>query len=153
MNSSESFAKTFTDLFSGALVSPVPKKPEELSMGHAMAIRDAIPALWQSLFAGQGQRLPADVELRLAKGEFYPEDARALRAGNWDYYAAQCDQMRQQIMDDASERRKQLERQEHEAAMARNRQWSEMTLLERMQASPVSEGSAAQARREWGISG
>ena len=153
MNSSESFVKTFTDLFPGAVVPPVPTKPEELSMSHAIAIRDANPALWQSLFAGQGQRLPADVELRLVKGEFYPEDAPALRAGNWDYYAAQCDQMRQKIMDDASERRRQLECHEHEAAMARNRQWSEMTLLERMQASPVSEASAAQARREWGISG
>ena len=32
-------------------------------------------------------------------------------------------------------------------------QWAEMSLLERMSASPVSEVAAAQAREQWGVSG
>ena len=56
-------------------------------------------------------------------------------------------------MASANERQIEASRQEHEAAMARNQQWAEMSLLERMALSPVSEAAAAQAREAWCITG
>ena len=152
-NNIEAFANTYQQCIPGTPTPPMPKKVDELSLTIQIAIRDANPGLWQAMFAGHGERLPADVEARLTAGDLLPCDGPALRKANWDGLANQCDQQREQIMDAASERQNQLARQEHEAAMARNRQWSEMTLLERMASNPVSDVAAAQAREQWGITG
>ena len=41
----------------------------------------------------------------------------------------------------------------HQEQLKRQREWSEMLLLQRMAANPVSEVAAAQAREQWGITG
>ena len=51
------------------------------------------------MFGGHGAPLPADVAMRMAKGEIYPEDASALRASNYDDWAAVADQHRESILE------------------------------------------------------
>ena len=152
-NNIEAFASTYQQCFPGTTTPPMPKKVDELSLTNQIAIRDANPGLWQSMFAGHGERLPADVEARLVSGDLLPCDGPALRKANWDVLALQCEQQREQIMASANDRQIEASRKEHEAAMARNQQWAGMSLLERMSMSPVSEAAAAQAREQWGITG
>lgn len=152
-NNIEAFVSTYQQCFPGTPTPPMPKKVDELSLTTQLAIRDANPGLWQAMFAGHGERLPADLEARLVSGDLLPCDGPALRKANWDALALQCEQQREQIMASANERQIEASRQEHETAMARNQQWAEMSLLERMAMSPVSEAAAAQAREAWGITG
>ena len=105
------------------------------------------------MFGGHGAPLPADVAMRMAKGEIYPEDASALRASNYDEWAAVADQHRESILDRAREATREREKAIHQEQLKRQREWSEMSLLQRMAANPVSEVAAAQAREQWGITG
>ena len=63
------------------------------------------------MFGGHGAPLPADVAMRMAKGEIYPEDASALRASNYDDWAAVADQHRESIL----ERTRQATREREKA--------------------------------------
>ena len=153
MTNAEAFVQAFTALFPGQVVPPVPTTPEDLSLTHAVAIRSSHPMVWQRLFSGQGEPLPADVQLRLAKGELYPEDASALRAGHWDGHAAQCDQQRQAIIDRAHAATRAREQAQYEAEAARSKQFREASLLERLAMSPLSDSAIQQARQQWGVSG
>ena len=81
MSNIEAFISTYKSLFPGTPTPPMPSKPEDLSMTVQLAIRNQNPGLWQSMFGGHGAPLPADVAMRVAKGEILPEDASALRAG------------------------------------------------------------------------
>ena len=72
------------------------------------------------MFAGHGERLPADVEARLVSGDLLPCDGPVLRKANWDALALQCEQQREQIMASANERQIEASGKEHEAAMARS---------------------------------
>ena len=105
------------------------------------------------MFGGHGQPLPADVAMRVAKGEIYPEDAPALRAGNYDAWAAEADRHRESILERAREATREREKAAYAEHVKRGREWSEMSLLQRMAANPVSEVAAAQAREQWGITG
>ena len=79
----QQFVTTYSRLFPGEPVPPMPQKPEDLSMTVTMAMRDANPVLWQNMFGGRGAPLPADVQQRLLTGQVNPEDAGALRAAHW----------------------------------------------------------------------
>ena len=84
----QQFVTTYSRLFPGEPVPPMPQKPEDLSMTVTMAMRDANPVLWQNMFGGRGTPLPADVQQRLLTGQVNPEDAGVLRAAHMDAYAA-----------------------------------------------------------------
>ena len=131
----------------------MPSKPEDHGLSVQLAIRDQNPRLWQSLFGAHGAPLPADVAMRMAKGEIYPEDASALRASNYDDWAAVADQHRESILERTRQATREREKAIHQEQLKRGREWSEMSLLQRMSASPVSDVAAAQARQQWGITG
>ena len=153
MSNIEAFVSTYQNLFPGTPTPPMPSKPEDLSMTVQLAIRNQNPALWQSMFGGHGAPLPADVAMRMAKGEIYPEDASALRASNYDDWAAVADQHRESILERTRQATREREKAIHQEQLKRQREWSEMSLLQRMAANPVSEVAAHQAREQWGITG
>jgi hypothetical protein len=153
MSNIEAFVTTYQSLFPGTPTPPMPSKPEDLSMTVQLAIRDQNPGLWQSMFGGHGAPLPADVAMRVAKGEIYPEDASVLRASNYDDFAAQADLHRETIINRAREATREREKAQHEAERARFQQFNESSLLERLAASPLSEQAIARSREQWRISG
>ena len=95
----QQFVTTYSRLFPGEPVPPMPQKPEDLSMTVMLAMRDANPVLWQNMFGGHGAPLPADVQQRLLTGQVNPEDAGALRAAHMDAYAADADRQRQAVIE------------------------------------------------------
>ena len=153
MSNIEAFVSTYQSLFPGTSTPAMPSKPEDLDLSVQLAIRDQNPRLWQSMFGGHGAPLPADVAMRMAKGEIYPEDASALRASNYDEWAAVADHHRESILERARQATREREKAIHQEQLKRQREWSEMSLLQRMAANPVSEVAAAQAREQWGITG
>ena len=153
MSNIEAFVSTYQSLFPGTPTPSMPSKPEDLSFSVQLAIRENNPRLWQAMFGGRGAPLPADVAMRMAKGEIYPEDASALRASNYDDWAAVADQHRESILERTRNATREREKAIHQEQMERQRQWSEMSLLQRMSANPVSEVAAQQARDAWGITG
>ena len=52
----QQFVTTYSRMFPGELVPPMPQKPEDLSMTVTMAMRDANPVLWQNMFGGGAHR-------------------------------------------------------------------------------------------------
>ena len=104
------------------------------------------------MFGGHGAPLSADIAMRMAKGEIYPEDASALRASNYDDWAAVADQHRESILERTRQATREREKAIHQEQLKRQREWSEMSLLQRMAANPVSEVAAQQARDALGIS-
>ena len=149
----QQFVTTYSRLFPGEPVPPMPQKPEDLSMTVTMAMRDANPVLWQNMFGGRGAPLPADVQQRLLTGQVYPEDAGALRAAHMDAYAAEADRQREAVIDRSRAATRAREKAQYEAEVARFQQFREGSLLERMAASPLSEQAIKNAREAWGISG
>ena len=149
----QQFVTTYSSLFPGEPVPPMPQKPEDLSMTVTMAMRDANPVLWQNMFGGRGAPLPADVQQRLLNGQLYPEDAGALRAAHMDAYAAEADRQREAVIDRARAATRAREKAQYEVEVARSKQFREGSLLERMAASPLSEQAIQNAREAWGISG
>ena len=153
MSNIEAFVSAYQASFPGTPTPPMPSTPDDLSLSVQLALRQNSPAVWQAMFGGHGAPLPADVAMRVAKGEIYPEDASALRASNYDEWAAVADQHRESILERAREATREREKAIHQEQMERQRQWSEMSLLQRMSANPVSEVAAQQARDAWGITG
>ena len=84
MSNIEAFVSTYQSLFPGTPTPAMPSKPEDLGLSVQLAIRENNPRLWQAMFGGHGAPLPADIAMRMAKGDIYPEDASALRASNYD---------------------------------------------------------------------
>ena len=153
MSNIEAFVSTYQSLFPGTPTPAMPSRPEDLGLSVQLAIRENNPRLWQAMFGGHGAPLPADIAMRMAKGDIYPEDASALRASNYDEWAAVADQHRESILERARQATREREKAIHQEQVKRQQQWAEMSLLERMSASPVSEVVAAQARQQWGITG
>ena len=153
MSHIEVFVSAYQASFPGTPTPPMPSTPDDLSLSVQLALRQNSPSVWQSMFGGHGAPLPADVAMRVAKGEIYPEDASALRASNYDEWAAVADQHRESILERTRNATREREKAIHQEQMERQHQWSEMSLLERMSANPVSEVAAAQAREQWGITG
>ena len=105
------------------------------------------------MFGGHGAPLPADIAMRMAKGDIYPEVASALLASNYDDWAAVADQHRESILERTRQATREREKATHQEQLKRAREWSEMSLLQRMAANPVSKVAAAQAQEQWGITG
>ena len=153
MSNIEAFVTTYQSLFPGTPTPPMPSKPEDLGLSVQMAIRENNPRLWQAMFGGHGAPLPADVAMRVAKGEIAPEDVAPLRAANYDDWAAQANQIREEIFERARQNTREREKAQFEAESARAKQFNESSLLERLAASPLSAEAIAQARQQWGITG
>ena len=144
----QQFVTTYSRLFPGEPVPPMPKRPEDLSMTVTMALRDANPVLWQNMFGGHGAPLPADVQQRLLTGQVNPEDAGALM----DAYAADADRQREAVIERSRQATRAREKAIFEQEARKSAEFRSMGLLGRLAASPVSERAAAQARAEWGVS-
>ena len=71
------------------------------------------------MFGGHGAPPPPDVAIRVAKGEILPEDASALRSGNYDDWAAQADLHRETIINRVREATREREKAQFEAERAR----------------------------------
>ena len=153
MSNIEAFVTTYQSLFPGTPTPSMPTKPEDLGLSVQLAIRENNPRLWQAMFGGHGAPLPADIAMRMAKGEIYPEDASALRASNYDDWAAVADQHRESILERAREATREREKAQYQAERARFQEFQQKGLLERLAASPLSGEAIAQAREQWGITG
>lgn len=149
----QAFVTTFESVFPGVALPTMPKRPEDLSMTVQMAIRENNPVLWQNMFGGQGEPLPADIQQRLLNGEVYPEDAQALRAAHMDAYAAEADRQRESIIERSRAATRAREQEAFQAQRARADEFRSMGILGRMAASPLSANAIAQARAQWGITG
>ena len=153
MSNIEAFVSTYQRLFPGTPTPPMPSKPEDLGLSVQMAIRENNPRLWQAMFGGHGAPLPADVAMRVGRGEIAPEDVAALRASNYDDWAAQANQIREEIFERSCQATKAREKAQFEAESARHQQFNESSLLKRLAASPLSAEAIAQAREQWGVTG
>tara|TARA_B100000925_G_scaffold121244_1_gene90043 strand:+ start:88 stop:447 length:360 start_codon:yes stop_codon:yes gene_type:complete len=118
-----------------------------------MAIRENNPRLWQAMFGGHGAPLPADIAARVARGEIAPEDVAPLRAANYDEWAVQANQIREEIFERARQNTREREKAQFEAERARFQEFQQKGLLGRLAASPLSGETIAQAREQWGITG
>ena len=143
MSQIEAFVSTYQSLFPGTPIPAMPSKPEDWGLSVQLAIRENNPRLWQAMFDGHGAPLPSDVAMRMAKGEIYPEGASALRASNYNDWAGVADQHRESILERTRQANREREKAIHHEQMERQHQWSEMSLLQRMAANPVSEVAAA----------
>jgi len=149
----QAFVTTYQAVFPGTPVPSMPKKPEDLPLTTQLAIRENNPGLWQSLFGGMGEPLPADIQQRLLTGQVYPEDAAALRAAHMDAYAAEADRQRESIIERSRAATRAREQEAYRAERARADEFRSMGILGRMAASPLSANAIAQARAQWGITG
>ena len=153
MSNIEAFVSTYQNLFPGTPTPPMPSKPEDLGLSVQMAIRENNPRLWQAMFGGHGAPLPADVAMRVGRGEIAPQDVAALLASNYDDWAAQANQIREEIFERARQNTREREKAQHEAERARAQEFQQEGLLEPLAASPLSAEAIAQAREQWGITG
>ena len=153
MSNIEAFVSTYQSLFPGTPTPPMPSKPEDLGLSVQMAIRENNPRLWQAMFGGHGAPLPADVAMRVGRGEIAPQDVAALLASNYDDWAAQANQIREEIFERARQNTREREKAQHEAERARAQEFQQEGLLEPLAASPLSAEAIAQAREQWGITG
>ena len=122
MSNIEAFVSTYQSLFPGTPAPAMPSKPEDLGLSVQLAIRENNPRLWQAMFGGHGAPLPADVAMRMAKGEIYPEDASALRASNYDDWAAVADQHRESILERTRQATREREKAIHQEQLKRQRE-------------------------------
>ena len=153
MSNIEAFVTTYQSLFPGTPTPPMPSKSEDLGLSVRMAIRENNPRLWKAMFGGHGALLPADVAMRLGRGEIAPQDVAVLLTRNYDDWAAQANQIREEIFERARQAAMAREKTQFEAESARAKQFNESSLLERLAASPLSAEAIAQARQQWGITG
>ena len=107
----------------------------------------------QAMFGGHGAPLPADVAMRVGRGEIAPEDVAALRASNYDDWAAQANQLREEIFERSRQNTREREKAQFEAERARFQEFQQKGLLGRLAASLLSAKAIAQAREQWGITG
>ena len=105
------------------------------------------------MFGGHGAPLPADVAMSVGSGEIAPEDVAALRASNYDDWAAQANQIREEIFERSRQNTREQEKAQYEAERARFQEFQQKGLLGRLAASPLSAEAIAQAREQWGITG
>ena len=148
------FANWWTRTFPGTQCPPLPKKPEQLGLSARMALESGNPILFQNLFGGMGStNLPADTVMRRNSGQLQASDIPHLRAAGLEHDAQQLEQRVQQQMDQRMADQALSSRENYQQAMARNAQWSEMGILERMGHEPLSPQQIADNRRRWGIKG
>ena len=148
------FANWWTRTFPGTQCPAVPKKPDDLGLSARMAMETDNPILFQNLFGSHGStNLPADTVMRRNSGQLQGSDVPHLRAAGLEYEAQQLEQQVQRQMDQRMADQALSSRENYQQAMARNAQWNQMGVLERMGHQPLSPEVIAENRRRWGITG
>ena len=97
--------------------------------------------------------MPADTVSRRHSGQLQGSDIPHLRAAGLEFEAQQLEQQVQQQMDQRMADQALSSRENYQQAMARNAQWNQMGVLERMGHQPLSPEVIAENRRRWGITG
>ena len=114
------------------------------------------PALYQNLFGGGGNvsaAMPADTVARRNNNQLQAGDAQHLRLAGLEWEAQELERRVQREMDQRMADQALSSRENYQQAMAKNRAWSEMGILERMGHQPLSPELIAANRRRWGITG
>ena len=147
------FASFWNREFPGVPCPPVPKKESDLTMTARETLRISDPKLFQNMFATSTASLPADVANRRNLGQNIASDADALQAAGLQWEA---DELRRkagiaemQRMNERIDESRQVQAQ----AAERNRQWSEMGILQRLGHEPLSQQQIQANSRKWGIKG
>ena len=147
------FAAFWNREFPGMPCPPVPKKESDLTMTARETLRVSDPVLFQNMFAHSTASLPADVANRRNLGQNIPSDADALQAAGLQWEADElrrkADIAELQRMNQRIDESRQIQAQ----AAERNRQWSEMGILQRLGHEPLSQEQIQANRRKWGIKG
>ena len=116
-------------------------------------LRISDPKLFQNMFAHTSASLPADEANRRNLGHNIASDADALQAAGFQWEADElrrkADIAELQRMNQRIDESRQVQAQ----AAERNRQWSEMGILERRGHEPLSPQQIQANRRRWGIKG
>ena len=148
------FANWWTRTFPGLQCPAVPKKPDQLGLSARMAMEQDNPILFQNLFGGIGStNMPADTVARRNSGQLQASDIPHQRAAGLEYEAQQLEQQVQRQMDQRMADQALSARENYQQAMARNAQWAQMGVLERMGHQPLTPQEIADDRRRWGITG
>ena len=150
----EAFVTWWIRTFPGTQCPVLPKKPDDLTLSALMAMESDNPILFQNLFGSHGStNLPADTVMRRNSAQLQASDIPHLRAAGLEYEAQQLEQQVQRQMDQRMADQALSSRENYQQAMARNSQWSEMGILERMGHQPLLPEVIAENRRRWGIKG
>ena len=148
------FANWWTRTFPGTQCPAVPKTPEDLGLSARMALESDAPILFQNLFGSHGSKnLPADTVMRRNSGQLQASDIPHLRAAGLEFECQELEKRVQQQMDQRMADQALSSRENYQQAMARNAQWSEMGILERLGHEPLTPQQIADHRRRWGIKG
>ena len=94
------------------------------------------------MFGGHGAPLPADIAMRVGRGEIAPQDVAALLASNYDDWQL-TNQIREEIFERARQNTREREKAQHEAERARAQEFQQKGLLERLATSPLSAEAIA----------
>jgi hypothetical protein len=122
----------FASLFKAGEVPKFPQSVADLpeNMTQRETIRSQMPELWERLHGGSQNQLPADVLLRMHKGELRSGDEVALRAVGMEAAATSLErQLKDQMMKDF-EARAAAEAEAREVAREQARAAAEMSRLE-----------------------
>ena len=129
------------------------EKETDLTMTARETLRISDPKLFQNMFAHTSASLPADVANRRNLGQNIASDADALQAAGLQWEADElrrkADIAELQRMNQRIDESRQVQAQ----AAERNRQWSEMGILQRLGHEPLSQQQIQANRRKWGIKG
>jgi hypothetical protein len=150
------FAEWWGKNFPGTQCPPLPKKEADLGLTAQFALKSDNPALYQNLFGNGGMgsgSMPADTVARRNSGQLQGSDIPHLRAAGLEWEAQELEQRVQRQMDQRMADQALSSRENYQEAMARNAQWAEMGILERMGHQPLSPEVIAENRRRWGITG
>ena len=150
------FASWWSKEFPGTQCPPLPKNAEDLGLTARMNLRSNNPALYQNLFGGGGNgsaAMPADTVARRNSNQLQAGDVQHLRSAGLEWEAQELERRVQREMDQRMADQALSSRENYQQAMAKNRAWSEMGILERMGHQPLPPEVIAANRRRWGITG
>ena len=102
---------------------------------------------------GASAAIPADTVARRNNNQLQAGDAQHLRSAGLEWEAQELERRVQREMDQRMADQALSSRENYQQAMAKNRAWSEMGILERMGHQPLSPELIAANRRRWGITG
>lgn len=140
----------FSSIFQGGAVPPFPQSSDDLAALSETAqalVRQRLPLLWERLHAGGESRLPADVALRMHKGELIASDVDALRAAGLD---GQALELEGQVREAQVAQFMENQQREMEALRERNEQQRAQAEFGRMESAALMNAgfrAAGNARR------
>ena len=134
-------------------VPPMPKKASDMSITMQEKMRMTNPELYQNLFKVglDSGMLPADLEMRLRNNAVWVEDADRLRKFGWEFECQRIEKAKAEYENEKMLKEIEASKERQKVAEQKREQWSNMNLLERMAAEPLSQDQILQNRKRYGV--